>query len=72
MGVVSLDIGQVGGLHWLECIWCRLLASVLSLSIVKVVGRIGQHFECLKSPESCRLKVMQLSTPGFRNWAESA
>ncbi len=63
MSAMSLDIGQVGDLHWFECAWCRILSSVLSLSVVKVVCWIGQHYECLKSSEKSSLKVMQLSTP---------
>jgi len=60
---MSLDVGQVGNLHWFKCGWCRILSSVLSLSVVKVVCRIGQHDECLKSSDCRRLKVMHLSTP---------
>jgi hypothetical protein len=40
------------------------LSSVLSLAVVKVVCRIGQHYECSRSSEKLSLlKVMQLSTP---------
>jgi hypothetical protein len=61
---MSLDVGQVRSLHWLECRWRRILSSVLSLAVVKVVCRIGQHYECSRSSEkSSLLKVMQLSTP---------
>ena len=59
-----LDIGQVGCLHWLKGRWCRILSSMLSLAIVKVISRIGQHYECSRSSEKSLLsKVMQLSTP---------
>lgn len=66
---MSLDVGQVVDLHRFECGWCRILSPVLSLSVVKVVGWIGQHYECSRSSEGVVVESIAMKqTCRFRDW----